>query len=95
MTKLLDIGHATRQRKRYIALGGRQREKQTRNGGNIGTRETKRDLKIETDAIRDTEGILEGGRGDKGTNENQKNVHPETYIATYIPALYDFFFKKK
>ena len=47
MTKHLDRGQATRQRNRYIALVARQREKQTRAGGNIGTRETKREIKIE------------------------------------------------
>ena len=33
MTKHLDRGQATRQRNRYIALVARQREKQTRTGG--------------------------------------------------------------
>ena len=81
----MDRGQATRQRKRYIALGGRQREKQTRTGGNIGTRETKREIKIETGMILDMEGILlEGGRADKGINKNQKNIDLETHILAYI-----------
>ena len=46
--------------------------------------------------ILDMEGIsLGGGRADKGINRNQKNIDLETHIVTYIPALNDFFLKKK
>ena len=46
--------------------------------------------------ILDMEGILlGGGRADKGINKNQKNIDLETHIVTYIPALNDFFLKKK
>ena len=46
--------------------------------------------------ILDMEGILMGGgRADKGINKNQKNIDLKAHIETYIPALNDFFLKKK